>query len=403
MIRSKHLLPGVAMAIVLLAPLQVKAEHFLEAFKVSMKDVEVRELTESSIQLKADTNAYVVKLEPNKEGKVTFSLSGIGYLATVKIPDLMFGVRIIGYREDLVVKPAYSFDDVNKDILMKDDMLIFERIYGALPVWFDTQVDSIMLYFSNSHSVNMDQYLGLQDLRIVEQTEICENPVITPCDKSRVMIAIDGSSSIDREERGLIGSQLVEFARKSGFARDSHQLCVVEFGTSILAVTETLDKHELVNAMQDYKRRNNHKDKYTRWTNWSVAFEEAIQRKPDIFIFITDGWSNWKGEGPVSFSAQYETLVDYCNTLKDHGTRIMFITSGLDTHQNSKSVMASMLSGDATVQLTDWNLNPTESLCTVELITLKDFTGITRVNFGSVLLCPEIEMQETKIDDIATK
>jgi hypothetical protein len=386
----KRLILPAALCISAVLPTQSKANNILESFTVTTQNVEVRQFSESSMQLKSDSNAYFIKLEPNRAGKVIFALTGIGYTSTVKFTNLFFGVKITGYHDGQEIQPTYSFDDVNRDIVIDNGMLIFRRIYGSLPVWFDEQVDSINLKFSNSLSVHLNQYLGIQDIKILQPVEINSNPTAAPCKPNYVMIGIDGSSSIDKDERVLIGQQLLEFVRRSGFARDSHTLCVMEFGTDIMSVKESTEKHTLVDALQKYKRRKNHKSKYTSWTNWSIALDEAIAKKPDVYIFITDGWSNWSGNHASSFSAQYESLFKRCNTLKANGTRLLFITSDIDIQNNSKIILANFLNGQSTLELQEDRLNRNASLKDVDLITLNSFSMLSEINFSSLLDCPVV-------------
>jgi hypothetical protein len=201
------------------------------------------------------------------------------------------------------------------------------------------------------------------------------------------MIGIDGSSSIDKKERILIGQQLLDFVRKSGFTRDSNTMCIVEFGSDVLSVVESQERSELIDALQKYKRDKNHKSKFTTWTSWSIAFDEALRRKPELLIFITDGWSNWNGR-PVSFSAQYESLLYKCNALKANGTRLLFITSEIDSQNNSKTILSNFLNGDGTREIKEHALSRTVDLKDIDLITLKGFAKMEEINFSSILHCP---------------
>ena len=390
----KYLVPGVVAGFAMLLPMK-SAAHILESFTISTQNVEVWKLTETSMQLRSDTNSYMIKLIPNIEGKVIFSLSGIGYRTSVKFSNLLFGVRITGYQKEEKVYPTFSVDDINRDIKIDQNRLIFQRIYGSLPVWFDTQVDSILLQFSNSYAVDIDQYLGIQDLKILSPQHMIPNPCVESCRSNRVMIALDGSSSIDKDERALIGTQLLQFIRKSEVARDSHQFCIVEFGTDVLSVAETLYRRELIDAFQRYKRDKNDKSKFTSWTNWPAVFDEALRRKPDLLIFITDGWSNWSDGRPSSFSAQYENLVSKSNQLKANGTRLLFVTSEIDAQQNSRMILSGLLNSDDTYELEDKMLSPETYLGDVDLITMQSFATMAKIDFASILTCKEEEKRNS--------
>lgn len=373
--------------------------HILESFTVTTQNVEVREFSGASIELKSDSNAYFIKLEPNREGKVIFSLAGIGYTSTVKFTNLLFGVKITGYCGEEKVFPTFSFDDVNRDIVTDNHMLIFQRIYGTLPVWFDEPVDSINLQFSNSHSVNLSQYLGIRDLRILAPMDVTPNPELTLCRPNQVMIALDGSSSIDRDERTLIATQLLDFSRRSGFARDSHRLFITEFGTQVFSVDEVTERKAAVHAMKQYKRDKNHRSKFTSWTNWSAVLDEAIQRKPDLLIMITDGWSNWNNQGPCSFSAQYEVLIQKSQQLKTHGTRILLVTAGIDAQQSMRTIFGNLLNGTETRELQGGDITLDTNLNDTDLITIADFSSMERINFSSLLHC-EMEIMPIDIPDM---
>lgn len=398
----KKWIPRLAVSLIVLIP-SITTANVLESFTITTQNVYVREFTETSIQLKSDTNSYFIKIEPHRTGKVIFSLSGIGYASTAKLPNLLFGVKITGYRGEEVIYPTYSFDDVNRDIIIDEHMLIFERINGAIPVWFNEQLDSINLEFSNSMGANLSQYLGLKDLKIVPSIDIAANPNVIACQKNRVMIGIDGSSSIDKQERALIGDHLVDFVKKSSFTKDTHQLCIMEFGSDITSVVESTERRVLIDAFQKYKRDKNDKSKYTSWTNWSVAFDEAIARKPDVFIFITDGWSNWHAQRPSSFTSQYQSLIEKCNTLKTNGTRLLFVTSDLDLHKSSSTILYEFLNGTQSKELQEGMLSRTTSLSEVDLITMNGFTKMEEINFASILECteeaqPEAVPQEVMYD-----
>jgi len=187
----------------------------------------------------------------------------------------------------------------------------------------------------------------------------------------------------------MIGNQLLNFVKKSNLQQDSSTLCIMEFGTNILAVDESAERDVQIKMVKRYKRRRNHRSKETSWTNWSAAFDEAIQRKPDIFIFITDGWSNWDSDGPSSFSAQYEYLIEQCNTLKANGTRLVFVTSGMDSHSSAKSNLFPFLNGNLTMTVHEGMLFGDTRLNDVDLIAMQEFSTLRQFKLSSILECPE--------------
>ena len=385
----KNLILLTGVLLTLLNPQAILANSILETFTITTRNVVVREFTESSIQLKSVNNSYFIKLEPNKSGRVVFALTGIGYSSTAKVSNLWFGVKITGYRNNKTVQPIISLDDINKDIIIEQNTVKFQWISGSLPVVFDQRVDSVNLQFFNSHGLDVSQYLGIQDLRIIPLIDVSTNPLLTSCEQNNIMIGIDGSSSIDKRERAIISNQLLNFVKKSNLQEDSSTLCILEFGTSLLAVDESAEKDAQIKTIKRYKRGRNHTTKETSWTNWSVAFDEAIERKPDIFIFITDGWSNWFDKEPMSFTAQYTQLIEKSNTLKENGTRVVFITSGMDSHITSKSNLFPFLNGNLTMAVHEGLLFSKISLNDVDLIAMTEFSTLRTFNMASILDCPE--------------
>ena len=369
------------------------ASNTEESFTVTTHNVEVKELTSSSITLKSDHDSYTIKLEPNKRGSVLFAISGIGYLSTYRYTDLEFEIKVTGFGEEGRVLPLFSLDDVNHDINVQGNKLRFERIHGSIPVWFNEQVDSIHLEYSNSLAVNIDQILRIQDLKILRPAQMVENPDLRLCSDHNVMLAIDGSSSINKTERKSIGRQVKAFVKALEDSTDFHKLYVVEFGTEIKASIASEARKSAAKAVTKYKKNKHQKSKLTGWTNWSVAFDEAIARQPDLLIFITDGWSNWSDGGPSSFSAVYHDLIDKCNTLKANGTRLLFITSDINLHNNAYTMLSHFLNGEQTIEKLGASLAEDTSLQDVDLITMDEFIGIDRLDLTSLVKCP-IEMNE---------
>jgi hypothetical protein len=370
-----------------------------EAFRVTPHNVEVKEITSNSIDLRANTDVYSIKLEPNREGNVIFSLSGIRFRSTALFSNLSFSVKITGYNEGNMIFPAFSIDDVNEDIVTDQNTVTFERIYGSIPVWFDQRLDSIHIEYSNSMTADVHQYVRINDLKIVTPIDVSPNPEIEPCEENEIMIAIDGSSSIDKTERKTVGNQLITFAKETKDSPCFGSLCVMEFGSGISSIVTSSKKKTLVDALQKYKRRKNHKRKSSSYTNWSVAFDEAIKRKPAVFVFITDGWSNWVGNHAISFTSVYHDLIQKSNTLKVNGTRILIITSDLDAHQGSKSILSKLLNSDETLELNEESLTIDSDLSAVDLISMTGFSKMSELQFSSMITCsPEFQESNEVVD-----
>ncbi len=360
-----------------------------EAFKVSTHNVEVKKFTDTSIQLKSEKDAYVIKLEPNRVGNVAFSLSGIGYLATYEFRDLRFGIRITGYKADEKVFPTFNMDANNEEIRIENNTLIFHQIHGSIPVWFHEQVDSIKLEYENSLRANVHQYLQIEDLRIIADSEIQTNPALSACEKQHIMVAIDGSSSILPEERRHIAKQFLKIVRHSEMAKDSNTFTILEFGSDVLSEQNVDSRKDLIRTLKEYKKMKRWRNREISWTNWSSAFQAAIESGPDLFIFVTDGWSNWLDSRPASFTAQYEQLISQTNKIKHNGTRILFVASKMDHGHEAETVLQHYLNGTQTTVVTIEETTERADVGYADLVKISAFTDLERINFATILQCPE--------------
>ena len=369
----------------------------LESFDVTTQNAVVRESTESSLHLKSSHRAYFVKLEPNEYGNVVFSLSDINYATTAAMAgNLAFGVRITGFRGEDIVNPIINVDDVNDKIFIQGNVVKFQNINGSIPVMFDRQVDSVNLEFFNNYEMDVKQYVAIHDLRIMQIEETCPNPILAQADGGSIMIGIDGSSSINKKERTVIGKQMLNLVKRSGYAKDTNAMAIVEFGSDIHANTQSTDHKELYKAIKNYRKGKNRpgKKKATSWTNWAAAFDAAIEAQPEIFVFITDGWSNWEAEGPSSFVGQYQELVEKTNQLKKNGTRLLFITCGLTNFGGGQSTIYAFLNGTTTRELYDIELGPDVQLHEIDLISLTEFQSLDAINLATVFDVPEEVVEE---------
>lgn len=359
-----------------------------QAFKVSTQNVEVKKFTDSSIQLKSENNSYVIKLEPNREGNVAFSVTGIGYMATYNFRDLQFGIRITGYRADEEVFPTFNMDGNNEDIRLEHNTMIFQQIHGSVPVWFHEPVDSIKLIYENSLMADVQQYLRIEDLKIISQQDVSQNPGMSACEKQHIMVAIDGSSSILPEERRRIAKQFLRIVRHSQMARDSNSFTVLEFGSDVLSEKSLDSKKDLIRTLKEYKKMKRWKNRQVSWTNWSAAFEAAIEQRPDLFIFVTDGWSNFYNSRPASFTAQYENLFVQTNQIKNNGTRILFIASKMDEGHEAQTVLKQYLNGENTrhVAIDEATMQAVD-VGQADLVKLSTFADLEKINFATVLRC----------------
>lgn len=358
-----------------------------ESFEVSAENVEIRETTPTSINLKAESDVYSIKLVPNQEGNVIFSLSGIGYTTTMRVSELTFQVNVIGYRNGEPVYPAFSSDDLEDEVALGKHTVTFKRLHGSIPVWFNQPVDSINLQYSNSKLIDVHQYLRIHGMRILKSIEVFENPEYRVCDKNEVMIAFDGSSSVYKEERKVLAEEFVSFIRQLKTAGDTNVFTIVEYGSQIQSVVKSEKQKTLLKALKNYKRRKNVSRKKASFTNWASAFDQAIEAKPDLFVFLTDGWPNWYEDQSTSFTAIYQTLIDQCNQLKRQGTHLLFITSTLDNNLHNQAVLSQFLNGQSTATLNGPIGSTKHSISTIDLIMMHDFKNLEYIDLTLVAKC----------------
>lgn len=357
-------------------------------FIVTTKNAEVNEMTASSIQLKSEHFSYLIKLQPNKVGNVAFSLSGIGYSATEKVRDLAFQVKITGYSGEREVYPAFSVNAENEEIVARENFVRFRRIKESIPVWFNESVDSIKLEYSNSHSINVHQYIWIHDLQILHDIKVVKNPVFTPCRENKIMIAIDGSSSIDRKERKTMSKEFVRLVKDAEHSPDTNTFAILEYRTGVIASITSTDSKELIQAITNYKKGKNRDKAVSDWSNWSVAFDEAIQERPELFIFITDGWSNWQEGEASSFTSVFGHLIEKSNLIKENGTRILFITADMNPAEGATSILHNFLGKDNTYVENETSLDSGSDLTHVDLIHLESLSSMRQVPLHTLIACP---------------
>jgi len=358
-----------------------------EEFKISTASADVYAHTASSLKLESQSPTYQLKLEPNSQGKVVFSLGRHGYRSTLNVKNLAFGVHIRGFKDGNHVSPSFNLDDTYTNIAIDSNFVRFQQLFDPIPVYFNSEVDSVKLIFSNSHGLDVQQYVSIDDLKIMGAQDVEENPLLKSCEHTSIMFGIEGSSSIDKSERKTISKQLLALSKQPSTTLDSNQICIMEFGKNVHAMSESLVKKEIIKNIKSYKKgKNGHKVK-TEYANWEAAFDRAIIRQPDIFIFITDRWSNYSNNGPTSFNGQLETLVSKCNTLKSNGTRLLFITSGLNDSGAENNSLYALLNQQDTREVVDMELASAINLRDVDLISLKDFEAMELIDLTTLLDC----------------
>ena len=377
----------------------IPSTSVFEEFTISTADVVIYGHSESSLKLESQSPTYQLKLEPNRRGTVVFTLGRHGFTSTLMPKDIVFGVQIEGYRKGKRIAPLFNLDDTHDNVYIDSNFVAFQQIFEPIPVFFNSSVDSVKLIFSNSHSLDVHQYLSIDDLKIVRAKIVKSNPLLIYCEKQLIMFGIEGSSSIDKFERKIIAKQLMGFSKNPAITQDSNQICIMEFGKQVNAVTESDVKKGMVKNIKDYKKGKNGFRVKTNYTNWEAAFDRAIERRPNIFIFITDRWSNYANNGPESFNGQFETLVNKCNKLKSKGTRLLFITSGLSQNTLTNPSLYALLNKHRTNEIVGAELHKKYDLRQTDLISIDDFEMLEMIDFSSLLHCsgdPSIDQYSMK-------
>lgn len=373
----------------------IQASNVFKQFKVYTADVEVYDHTDSSLKLESKSSKYQIKLEPNMEGNIMFTLGRYGYRTTLNnLKDLSFGVKIEGFRNGHVVNPVYNTDASNENVVIDGNCMMFQWINEPLPVYFQSEVDSVKLQFSNSHLLNVHQYLALDDLTILPSKDVDENPFLLDCQKNSIMFGIEGTSNTEKSDRKTIARQLLAYFKSTESVQDSNTLCIMEFGKEVHSMSESQAKKDMAHSIKSYKKGKVAPKPKSKHSNWEAAFDKAIERKPDIFIFITEHWSNYSNDGMTSINAQYQSLIEKCNTLKNNGTRLLFITSGLSRNETSNQTLYSLLNEQATNEIFGTDLTLDSNLRDVDLISMDDFNAFQYVNLSSLLHCDKIDHTE---------
>ena len=374
-----------------ICPSQSRAGSVLEHFAVSTENAYIYHFTETSMRLESGNKEYLVLLEPQETGNVIFSLSDIAFTASVRVMNLAFGVEITGYKDGKHVYPVISLDEKNSMVRLRENKVKFERIIGSIPVFFSSPVDSIKLRFSNSANLDCEQYLSIDDLRIIPDVASTTNPMLIDCEKHSIMIGMDGSSAIDKKERTAITKHLLQFIKRPTVPMDSNTICIMEYGSQARTLSESMETKALTKSLKVYKKNKPKKKDKTRGSNWASAFDIAIEKQPDIFIFITNSLSNRAESGAITFSAQYVDLIEKCNQMKANGTRLMFITSGLSQSGNTHSSLYAFLNEENTRELSAMDISSETSLKEIDLVTLQERSTFELIDLGTIFKCEETE------------
>lgn len=357
-----------------------------EAFDIYTSNVEVDAFADRTLDMRSKHNLYQVKLIPRSEGNVAFALSEIIFRSTIRVPDLHFRIRVMGYVGGQPVVPVFSVDGNNQDIFIEDTDVIFRHIYGTIPVYFDDVVDSVKLEYSNSHGLNLDQYLRLEDLRVLVQKEIIPNPDMSDLTQGHhIMMAIDGSSSVGKQDRQQIYQCVRHLIGKLDFAEQDSAISILDFGTDINGAFEFRSKRTFQSKLKTFKKRK-YASVSVRYTNWSTVFQRALEEKPKTLFIVTDGWSNYYEEQQSNFTAHLNELIDLSNAVKANGTRIVFIGAGLHHTVGSVKLLEKLLDGSDTRSWRAGEYAMPLNVHETDFIALDDFQSLYDIDLSALFI-----------------
>lgn len=357
-----------------------------ESFEIYTSNVEVDAFNDQTLDMRSRHHLYQLKLIPKTDGNVSFALSEIIFRSTLRVPELHFRIRVMGFVDGEPVIPVFSIDGNNRDIFIEDTDVIFQHIRGSIPVYFTDVVDSVKLEYSNSHGLNLDQYLRLEDLRVLESKEIVPNPQMPALTEGHhIMIAIDGSSSVGKEDRQFIYSAIRRLVGSLSFTERDSAVSILDFGTEINGVFEFRSKKTFHKKLKTFRKRK-YASASVRYTNWSTVFKKALEEKPKTLFLMTDGWSNYFDESQSNFTAHLSQLVDYANALKENGTRIVFIGAGLHHTTGSVQLVEQLLSGSSSQNWRAGTYAQPLNVHQTDFIALDDFELLTEIDLAALFI-----------------
>lgn len=348
-------------------------------FKIYTSNVEVKQWSSGSLEMFAKDYSYRIKLIPEGEGHVSFALSEITFRSTLLLPNLLFRVQIIGYKSDQVVYPIFCTDAMNDRIAFEDGQLTFRHIYGSIPVWFDEHIDSVELVYSNSHSINLEQSFKIDQLSLLPSVDVSFNPTNINLTSRRPMIAIDASSSMDDKARKTLIRHLSKMVKDYDTSDADSAFTFIEFSTDIDHQFEARDKKTFKKKIQSYLAYDYDSD-LVQFTNWSVALHKALIEKPTHLLLITDGWSNYYNGQKTGILNHINDLSELCNKIKQNGTRIIVMTSGLNQTQHSTDLLKQLLNGKRTAVYNPVMSHTYDDFIYADLIGLNDFKELKQLN-----------------------
>lgn len=361
-----------------------KKDDLVETFEIYVNNVQVNSIEARSLRMYSTHHEYKVKLVPTEQGKVSFTLTDIRFRSTINLPRFLFRVNVVGYIEGEKVLPEFHVDESNRNIYVDSTEIYFREIYGGIPVWFNEPVDSIMLTYSNSHGLNLVQYVLLADIRIMHQSDIHPNPTIIATARRDIMLAIDVSTSTSRIDRKNIYRGLKNILGKLNYIDQDSQIAVVNFGTEIYGQYRFGSEKAFKKVYKDLMEEKFDESQEIRYSNWAAPLELALKEKPGILLIVTNGWSNYYNGKPSLFTAHLEDLIELSNKVKAGGTRIIYLTVGFKNGLDKNSMLASLLDGKETEVWQSASLNkPIPD--NVDIVSIPEFSKLENVRFDTLV------------------
>ncbi len=352
-------------------------------FKIYTNNVEVNAIMARSLQMETIHNEYQLKLVPLSKGKVCFTLTDIRFRTTVKVPELLFRIEVKGYLNGEQVSPIFNVDRANQQTFIQGNKLYFREIYGGIPVWFNESVDSVKIIYSNSHGLDLPQYILLADLHLMPDFKSVKNPIpalTTTGDSISFLIALDASSSMDKREKRKMHRYFMHFMDEvsPSEADTLASITFLNYGTEIYGEYNFQSKRDFRRAFRKIRRKDIPASQ-TRYTNWSAPLNRALEEKPDVFIMVTDGWSNYYAGKPTILTRHFASLVHLCNKIKENGTRIIFVTTGFMQKNQPESLLTFLLDGENTRIVQGKDIDKPIYSQETDLIALSSFKELKEV------------------------
>lgn len=367
----------------------------LEAdFRIYTNNVEINSIAARSLQMQTTYNEYKLKIVPQRTGFVSFTISDIQFRTTVNVPDLIFRIEAVGYIDGEEIRPNFNTDKVNRDLYIDGSKIYFKQIQGGIPVWFNENVDSVKLIYSNSYGLELPQYHLLADIRLLPALDVVPNPPMQPKEEGHnVMVALDVSSSVTKAEKKRMFVSFRRFTGNMEFAEADSSIAYVNFGTVVTDEHEVQTKKEFRKTVRKDGLKYKDDEEEVIYTNWSAPMMRALEEKPKTLILVTDNWSNYYNNSPELFTTHFPQLVELSNRLKQNGTRVIFVTVGF-RQENANETLLSYLSNGLNTRIIHEERNELHLMSPeTDVVSVQDYATLRQLDF-SVLFPKESKKVE---------